>query len=157
MTHKLRWLDQDLLNMLFHNKIKRIPNKWNVMISNIPDNLDEYYLPSNLRKEYFEARENPYIIHYVGRGMPCYMKEPDLYEYFWMYARKTIFYEILLQKMTMCYSENMKDYILNECKMKMFNFIPFFKKKIKRFLNVFFPRGTSRRETLKKIYSNIRA
>jgi lipopolysaccharide biosynthesis glycosyltransferase len=98
-SHKLRWLDQDLINMLCQGKIKRLRNKWNVMIANKPDFIDEYYLPQELRKEYFEARKDPYIIHYVGRAMPCYTTSPDLYEYFWKYARQTVFYEILLQRM----------------------------------------------------------
>ena len=103
-SHKLRWLDQDLINMLCQGKIMRLPNKWNVMIANMPDFIDEYYLPQELRKEYFEARKAPYIIHYVGRAMPCYTTSPDLYEYFWKYARLTPFYEILLQRMTIDYT-----------------------------------------------------
>src|SRR5699024_4916535 len=45
LNHKLRWLDQDLLNKLFYGRILRLPNRWNVMVSNQPQNLDEYYLP----------------------------------------------------------------------------------------------------------------
>lgn len=97
----LRWLDQDILNMFFYGNIKQLPNKWNVMISNVPENNDEIFLPEDLRKEYFEARRNPGIIHYVGRGMPCYTTKPDLYEYFWKYARHSVFYEILIQRMFM--------------------------------------------------------
>ncbi len=96
---KLKWLDQDLVNMLFQDKIKRLPNRWNVMIANVPHATDEYYLPADLRKEYYEARLDPYIIHYVGKAIPCFAEEPDLFEYFWIYARKTCFYEVLLQKM----------------------------------------------------------
>lgn len=99
-NHELRWLDQDLINMLFQGKIKRLPNKWNVMIANMPDFIDEYYLPPELRTEYYEARKAPYAVHYVGRAIPCYTLTPDLYEYFWQYARQTVFYEILLQRMT---------------------------------------------------------
>lgn len=98
-SHKLRWLDQDLVNMLFQGKIKRLPNKWNVMIANMPQFIDEYYLPADLRTEYYEARLAPYAVHYVGRAIPCYTCTPDLYEYFWKYARQTVFYEILLQRM----------------------------------------------------------
>ena len=98
-AHQLRWLDQDLLNMLCYGKIKRLPNKWNVMVANVTPYVDEYYLPAELRKEYYAARRNPGIIHYVGRAMPCYTDKPDLYEYYWKYARQTPFYEILLQRM----------------------------------------------------------
>lgn len=109
LQHKLRWLDQDLLNKLFYGKIAYVPNKWNVMVSNLPDNLDEYYLPKNLRTGYYNARLDPYIVHYVGRTMPCYTTTPDLYEYFWKYARQTVFYEILLQRMAIDYAEKLAE------------------------------------------------
>lgn len=109
VSHKLRWLDQDLLNMLFYGRILRLPNRWNVMVSNEPQNLDEYYLPTELRQEYYEARREPYIIHYVGRSMPCYTTQPDLFEYFWKYARMTEFYEILIQRMAIDYAEKLAE------------------------------------------------
>ena len=111
VSHKLRWLDQDLLNMLFYGKILRLPNRWNVMVSNQPENLDEFHLPSELRQEYYDARLNPYIIHYVGRSMPCYTTQPDLFEYFWKYARMTEFYEILIQRMAIDYAEKLAESI----------------------------------------------
>lgn len=96
---KLRWLDQDVINLLLQGRIYRLPNKWNVMIANNLPDCDEYYLPEALRKEYVEARKDPWIVHYVGRAIPCYAKNPDMYEYFWHYARQTVFYEVLLQRM----------------------------------------------------------
>lgn len=97
-TLELRWLDQDVMNMLCQGNIMRIPQRWNVMVANMGDCIDEYYLPDELRQEYFEARRDPYAIHYVGRAIPCYTSKPDLYEYFWKYARMTSFYEIILQR-----------------------------------------------------------
>jgi lipopolysaccharide biosynthesis glycosyltransferase len=152
LAHKLRWLDQDLLNMLCYGKIKRLPNRWNVMISNIPECLDEYYLPTELRKEYFDARQNPYIIHFVGRAIPCYTSEPDLYEYYWKYARQTIFYEILVQRMAMDYvqkqMENLREEIASgRCRKEKFTH------KLKRWAkaaaDVILPKGSSRRIKVK--------
>lgn len=145
--YKLRWLDQDLINMLFKGHIKRLPNKWNVMVSNIPDNLDEYFLPEDLRKEYFEARANPYIIHYVGKSMPCFTTNPDLYEYFWKYARMTVFYEILLQKQSIDYAEKLKESVLLEYGLK--------NKGFRYYLNRLFPVGTRRRKILSKLKNKI--
>lgn len=148
LEHKLRWLDQDLLNMLFYGKIKRLPNKWNVMVSNLPDNLDEYYLPEDLRKEYFEARKNPYIIHYVGRAIPCYTIEPDLYEYFWKYARETLFYEIIVQRMAADYVQKQMEILREDIKSGKIRKEEF-KKKFKRWLksvaDIILPRGSKRR------------
>ncbi|MDD6579584.1 MAG: glycosyltransferase family 8 protein [Lachnospiraceae bacterium] len=149
--HKLRWLDQDLINMLFQGHIKRLPNKWNVMISNIPDNLDEYHLPKKLRQEYYEARKDPYIIHYVGRSMPCYTRDPDLYEYFWKYAKQTVFYEILLQKMSIDYSEKLTYSIVYEAQMGRMKLRPSLIRKIKNLILCFFPIGTRRRSVFDNI------
>ena len=97
--HQLRWLDQDLINMLFHKKIKRLPNKWNVMVANIPSDVREYFMDAALRDEYAAARLDPYIIHYVGHAIPCFTDTPDLYDQFWHYARQTPYYEVILQYM----------------------------------------------------------
>lgn len=97
---QLKWLDQDLINLHFKNRIYKLNNKWNVMIANNFPYSDEYYLPKELRREYVESRINPNVIHYVGGAIPCYTVKPDMYVFFWKYARNSPFYEILLQKMS---------------------------------------------------------
>lgn len=97
----LTWLDQDLLNKLFIGKIKKIENKWNVMVFNSYPYADEFYLPNSYKDEYVKARENPHIIHYIGKSMPCFVLHPDLFTIFWKYARLSPYYEILLQKMSL--------------------------------------------------------
>ena len=94
--HKFKWLDQDVLNQIFQNKIKKLPMKWNVMIANKTPFCDEYYLPKDDRTEYCKARLNPYIIHYCG-GL-CFQHKhfPDMGYYFWHYARMSPFYEEIL-------------------------------------------------------------
>ena len=152
LSHKLRWLDQDLLNKLFHNKILRLPNCWNVMVSNQPQNLDEYYLPTDLRQEYFNARKQPYIIHYVGRSMPCYTTNPDLFEYFWKYARKTDFYEILIQRMAINYAENLAESIRIQMRQELGRETML--QRVKRYswkiVNWLLPKGSKRRIYVKR-------
>lgn len=155
IKHKLRWLDQDLLNMLFQGHIKRLPIKWNVMVSNLPDNLDEYFLPDDLKREYFDARKDPYIIHYVGRAIPCYTTTPDLYEYFWKYARKTVFYEILIQRICMDYSEKLKQSLVHEAQMGKIILRPHFSRYIKNLILKLFPEETMRREWLNQIFQKV--
>ena len=96
---KYRWLDQDFINVECHGKIKRLSNDWNVMVINNPNEVDENYLTDELYREYVSARNNPCIIHYVGRSIPCYKATADLYQYFWKYARSTPFYELLLARL----------------------------------------------------------
>lgn len=153
MEHRLRWLDQDLLNMLLYGRILRLPNCWNVMISNQPQNLDEYYLPRDLRKEYFEARRAPYIIHYVGRAMPCYTTQPDLFEYFWEYARLTPFYEILIQRMAIDYAEKLAESIRIQMRQELRRetFSERWKRRIRSFADRILPPGTKRRFYVRKL------
>lgn len=96
--YRFQWLDQDILNKVFAEKIKQLPNKWNVMVANNYPTLDEYFLPTELRKEYMEARLNPYIIHYIGRAMPCFHKRSDMSEIWWEQARKNPYYEYFLKE-----------------------------------------------------------
>ncbi|MBE7003142.1 MAG: glycosyltransferase family 8 protein [Ruminococcaceae bacterium] len=164
LKHKLRWLDQDLLNMLFQGKIKRIPNRWNVMVSNVPDLLDEYDLPEQLRHEYFEARRNPYIVHYVGKSMPCYVTtyRQDMYEFFWKYARQTPFYEVLLLRMSVDYSEKLAESIRIQLRQEIGQgkTTESFRQRLKRhamsICNFFFPRGSRRRVYLKRFLFRFR-
>lgn len=157
MENQLRWLDQDLVNMLFYGHIKQLPNKWNVMISNIPENLDEYHLPEKLRKEYFEARLDPYIIHYVGKAMPCCTLTPDLYEYFWKYARQTVFYEILLQQMSMFGATKLLHSVIFEAQMGRLRLRPNIRTYISTAFLKLFPYDSKQREFLKKIYHKVRS
>lgn len=96
---KYMWLDQDLMNTTCRGMIKFLPNVWNVMVFNTPERVDEYLLPPDLKKEYFDARQNPKIVHYIGRSAPNYNPYGDFNTLFWKYARKTMYYEYLLSQM----------------------------------------------------------
>ncbi|HWP50964.1 MAG TPA: glycosyltransferase family 8 protein [Clostridia bacterium] len=152
LNHKLRWLDQDLMNMLFYSKIRRLPGCWNVMVANQPENLDEYYLPDALRQEYYDSRRNPYIIHYVGRAMPCYTTQPDLFEYFWHYARLTPFYEILVQRMAIDYAEKLAESVRIQlrCELGQETFTQRWKRRCRAVANRLLPKGSKRRIYLKR-------
>ena len=89
--------DQELLNMCFKGKIKFLTPRWNVVV--MPDayiDLYEYWIPKKYYDLYIDARNNPYIIHYSFQQIPCYHTGLDMYEYFWKYARNTMFYEELM-------------------------------------------------------------
>ena len=157
--HKLRWLDQDLLNMLFYGKILRLPNQWNVMVSNEPQNFDEFHLPDALRMEYFEARRNPYVVHYVGRSMPCYTTHPDMFEYFWKYARKTDFYEVLIQRMAMDYAEKLAESVRIQMRQELGKetIIQRGKRYIWKIINFLLPPGSKRRIYVKRLTFSFKA
>lgn len=89
--------DQELLNMCFKGKIKFLPVNWNVVVMH-PSYVDlyQYWMPRKYYEMYINARKDPYIIHYSFQQIPCYQTGVDMYQYFWNYARKTVFYETLL-------------------------------------------------------------
>ncbi|MCL2500904.1 MAG: glycosyltransferase family 8 protein [Defluviitaleaceae bacterium] len=155
-VHKLRWLDQDLINKLFHGKIKRLPIRWNVMVANVMHDVREFFLKPDLFKEYAEARLNPYIIHYVGRAIPCFSDTPDMFERFWFYARQTPYYEVILQLLA---TESVK-----RTAPLCFPLIPqsivkerrSIRKRFKKIMDFFLPRGTKRRLFAYNIFVKIR-
>jgi len=93
-----KWLDQDMLNVVFCGRVQFLEQSWNVMVHNESNPLGspETYAPHWLAEAYKEARKHPWIIHYAGHMSPCFVQESDMAEYFWKYARNTPFYEMLL-------------------------------------------------------------
>ncbi len=149
---ELRWLDQDLINILAKGRIKPLNNQWNVMAMNNLQKIDEYSLPKDLYQEYFEARKDPYIFHYIGRSIPCYNSCGDMYYLYWKYARLTPYYELLISRMM---DIKIANAINNHAQENSF------KRKIKNqfvmpIVNIFFPKSTRRRTMLKKAYFKIR-
>ena len=149
-ANQYTWMDQDLLNKRCRGRIQQLPNRWNIMVLN--DEIEsERFLPQPLLDEYFLARQNPGIIHYVGRSIPFFRPEIDLAELYWPYARKTPFYEILLKKMQF----DVCNYMLDERSIS---------KKLKKIvkaivlapIGLFAPKGSKLREKLKKQYSKLR-
>ncbi len=149
-ANQYTWMDQDLLNKRCRGRIQQLPNRWNIMVLN--DEIEsERFLPQPLLDEYFHARQNPGIIHYVGRSIPFYRPEIDFAELYWPHARKTPFYEILLKKMQfdVCY------YVLSERSIS---------KRLKKFvkaivlapIGLFAPKGSELRETIKRQYKKLR-
>ena len=93
-VNKPYYVDQDILNIVFQNKVCYIEPNWNVEWS-IPILFKNKVtdLSANLYKEYLKAYANPYIIHYCGQYKP--ENSPSFkYAYeWWKYARKSPYYE----------------------------------------------------------------
>lgn len=89
--------DQDVLNIVCLGHVKRLDISYNLMwnIINYYDNIWKYMTKESY-EEFQNALKNPKILHYCGGYKPW--KKPSLpySEYFWIYARKTSFYEQLL-------------------------------------------------------------
>lgn len=141
-------LDQDVLNYLAQGNYKAIDMKWNVMtdwnrirIANIISRAPKY-----LQDEYKAAHEAPSIIHYAGPDKPWHQPYSDYAEVFWHYARKTSYYEVLIQRLCIrTLDENRKPTPKK-----------IIKETLKKFADPLFPKSTKRRELLKKTVRKIK-
>lgn len=97
-THDCDLVDQDVLNLFCQGKVKFIDNKWNVDVNSIAMKIVPY-APVAMWKEYQLNRENAYIYHFAGADKPWKNPFLDKAEIFWEAARKTIWYEIILEDM----------------------------------------------------------
>lgn len=142
-NQRYRIYEQDMLNVLFNNKILFLDPRWNVFTytnSSIKDSVD--MAPLIYYREYIKARENPYIIHYASQPKPWNKSDSDFSIEFWRYARLSPFYESLL-------CENSLGMIKIE-RLSIKNII-------RNIANSLLPKGSNRREYVKKIYYYFRS
>lgn len=95
-THDCDLVDQDVLNKFCQGSVKFIDNKWNVDVNTIAEKVVPY-APAAMWREYKKNRESAYIYHFAGRDKPWNDPGLDKADIFWDAARKTSFYEILLE------------------------------------------------------------
>lgn len=97
-THDCDLVDQDVLNLFCQGKVKFIDNKWNVNMNSIAMKVVPY-APAAMWKEYKGNRENAYIYHFAGTDKPWNDPFLDKAEIFWEAARRTPWYEVLLENL----------------------------------------------------------
>lgn len=95
-THDCDLVDQDVLNLFCQGRVKFIDNKWNVDVNSIAMKVVPY-APAAMWKEYKKNRENAYIFHFAGADKPWNNPGLDKADIFWDAARKTSWYEIILE------------------------------------------------------------
>lgn len=104
-----KWFDQDVLNKVFLSNVEYLDNKWNCMVHphNAERDLTEFYAPVAVYEKYCETLKDPYIVHYAGHNLPCFVPGVDCVEIFWRYARLSPFYEYIISAMssTMAYGQ----------------------------------------------------
>lgn len=141
----LRWLDQDILNILCQGQVKFLKLNWNVTVpAHIPI---ETFAPADIEQEYKLAQEAPWVIHYAGNLLP--ISKPDV-SYacdFWQCARRTPYYEILIARMiTTLQSANhnsLDNPLVNQS-------VPYVSD-IRKWADHWLPKGSKRRAIAKKI------
>jgi lipopolysaccharide biosynthesis glycosyltransferase/MoaA/NifB/PqqE/SkfB family radical SAM enzyme len=95
-THDCDLVDQDVLNLFCQGRVKFIDNKWNVDVNSIAVKVAPY-APAAMWKDYKANREHAYIYHFAGADKPWDNPALDKADIFWEAARKTPWYEIVLE------------------------------------------------------------
>ena len=88
---KLDYNDQDILNVVFQDKIFLYPSKFNTQIGAL--SLIDKVTNEDYRQDYLSAINNPIVLHYTGERKPWDAPHREFSEIFWRYERKTPFYE----------------------------------------------------------------
>ena len=88
--------DQDILNSLYAKDYLLLDQSWNVQWHTSFDKHLLECLPPTLRTTYHDACQHPKIIHYTSSLKAWNSKDKYLAQYFWKYARTSIFYEEIL-------------------------------------------------------------
>lgn len=100
-TKVLRWQDQDVLNLVFENRAKFVSWVWNM----------QYHMlifhkgcirtkNTSLLQDYSNAIVKPKIIHFTSSKKPWHFPDVPFAKDFWFYARKSPYYEEIIQSMT---------------------------------------------------------
>lgn len=131
--------DQDVINFICRNKIKYFSLKWNVEWHStfFNENLKKT-LPAQFYTSYMDSRKDPYILHYSSIWKPWKEPERELSQYFWEYAKKSPFYEIILYENfknsnMLNTTENEISYIKNEVLGILYNWHNYTRNKFRYF------------------------
>lgn len=148
-NNKFRILEQDILNVLFEGKWKYLDIRWNYYL-----NMNNWvanclkYAPEKSLKEYEEAKEDPFIIHYANQPKPWDNPGVICSNEFWTVARQTSFYEIIICRMIDNRVTGLVPAI-QDLQYRMGIFDP--RSPARKFADKLLPKGTRRREFVKKI------
>ncbi len=138
---ELRCAEQDALNMIFDGHIQQLDLRWNVFPERM---LSEEHILNATEESISEWRaclENPYIIHYAAIPKPWDYPLVGFGDKWWGYARKSVYYEEILRRMCIVACGNSES---NNKRKLLF-----------RIADVILPKGTVRREIVKRIYKII--
>lgn len=132
--------EQDGINAFFENDIKFLDLRWNYYVEEYPDISEAInWAPRIFSDEYnkinaYSDSNYPFIIHYANQPKPWDIPGVKCSRFFWEYAKKTSFYEEIIFRMAF----NTR-YMSNKVSLA------------RKYADKLLPKGTARREALKKI------
>jgi len=143
------FLDQDIMNKVFYDRVLYLPMEWNVYHGN--GNTDDFFPNLNFSTymRFLSARKRPKMIHYAGENKPWNDPSVDYYDNFAKYAVGTPWQKELYERL---------NGVLNTApfKQKPVLFQTRLKRQLIPLLNRCAPMGSSRRQTLSKYYYKLR-
>ncbi|MBE6719817.1 MAG: glycosyltransferase family 8 protein [Ruminococcaceae bacterium] len=78
--------DQDAINYAFNGGIKLLPMKYNAFTV-VTTRKDKGFIKIYSKKNMKEARENPFIVHYIGKLKPWLYKTEYMSDRWWRYVK----------------------------------------------------------------------
>ncbi len=150
LSHAFRCHDQDVLNIVCKNRVYYLPQQWNTLMSwEEPDGRSRMQIMKmahrDLYQEYMAARQKPYIVHFAGWQKPWEVVDCDFADYFWRYARESLYYPKLIWEIQTCLDNQ-------ESNSKVINADV----GVWKIVNQILPYGSRRREWIKTIFHKIK-
>lgn len=149
-SHKFKVQEQDILNLVYDGKIKFLDIAWNMyamVAPHIRDTIDSF-APVKAKEDYHAAHIRPLLIHWAAQPKPW--KEPEMdygYEW-WEVAKQTPFFGTIIAR-----TIDLKLGQLHPAVFDLQNRMGLYDRRTgaRKVADFFFPKGTKRRELLKKI------
>ncbi|CAO96386.1 DUF4422 domain-containing protein [Erwinia tasmaniensis] len=147
------FLDQDIMNKVFHGRVHFLPLEWNVYHGN--GHTDTFY--PNLKfatySRYLKARKNPKMIHFAGENKPWNTDKVDYYDNFIKNIQGTPWelevYSRLIQSSIPATVQHTQSINVDLLQTKI-------KRKLMPYLDKIAPRGSQRRSDIARVYYRIR-
>ncbi|MDO4921594.1 MAG: glycosyltransferase [Phascolarctobacterium sp.] len=132
---KLRCAEQDAFNVLFDGHIQHLCLNWNLFPERMSSTEHILNAPESSVNLWKKAITTPYIIHYAAFPKPWDYPMIGYGYRWWEYARKSPYYEEVVRRMCIIAARNERVGILH------------------RVIDLLLPRGTTRRDVIKKLLS----
>lgn len=139
-SKKFRIQEQDVINLVYEDDIKTIPISWNMYLrvnDTVKDNIDNY-APINAKQLYYTAYSHPNLLHWAAQPKPWDNPNIELAYEFWDVAKRTPFYEVILQRMCMTHQQRLPESLMQQSRLRTL-------------ADCILPKGTWRRNLLKRI------
>lgn len=145
-TKGYSYQEQDVLNELFSKRIIDLDPKWNVVGTEQSDAIIDF-LPEEQSIIYQDSLAAPYVIHFAGGLKPWIYNDVPYSELFYRYAKNTPWYESILERKTINYTNYVQRKVLEQVQHERT-----FRAWLKRTFNRLFPVGTFRRNVFNKLF-----